>query len=99
MTSKRKLAAIMFADSVGYSAMMQENETRAKQLRDKNRRVIEEQVAVHSGEIIQYYGDGALIIFPSAKQSLTAAIVIQQILQQEPTVPVRIGVHLSLIHI
>ena len=85
----------MFADIVGYSAMMQENEAKAKQLRDKNRQVIEEQVAVYSGEIIQYYGDGALIIFPSAKQSLLAAIVIQQTLQQEPAVPVRIGVHLG----
>jgi TolB-like protein len=95
MTSKRKLAAIMFADIVGYSAIMQENENKAKQLRDKSRQVIEEQVAVYAGEIIQYYGDGALIIFPSAKQSLMAAIVIQQTLQQEPVVPVRIGVHLG----
>ena len=37
---KRRLAAIMFADMVGYTALMQEDEERARQQRDKHRALI-----------------------------------------------------------
>ena len=95
MPSNRKLAAIMFADIVGYTAMMQENEEKAKQARARHRKVIEEQVSRYSGEIVQYYGDGALIIYASARDSVMAAIGMQQELRQEPVIPVRIGLHLG----
>ena len=85
----------MFADIVGYTAMMQEDEARANQARDRHRQVIGEQVSDHSGEVVQYYGDGALVIFSSARESVLAAIAIQQQLQQHPVVPVRIGIHLG----
>ncbi|GJM30461.1 MAG: guanylyl cyclase [Cyclobacteriaceae bacterium] len=85
----------MFADIVGYTSMMQEDESLAIQARDRHRKVIREQVLNHSGEIVQYYGDGALIIFPSAKESVMAAIEIQQHLRQDPKVPLRIGIHLG----
>jgi hypothetical protein len=85
----------MFADIVGYTAMMQEDEARAMQARDRHREVIRNQVATHSGEVVQYYGDGALVIFPSAKESVMAALAIQQQLQQDPKVPVRVGIHLG----
>jgi len=85
----------MFADIVGYTAMMQEDETKALEARDRHREVIGDQVLSHSGEVIQYYGDGVLIIFPSAKDSVMAAIAIQKSLQQNPSVPLRIGIHLG----
>lgn len=93
--SDRKLAAIMFADMVGYTALMQEDEQSAKTLRDRQKIVVESTVRSHSGEIIQWYGDGSLSIFGSALQAVRAAKNIQEALLEDPIVPLRIGLHLG----
>jgi class 3 adenylate cyclase len=54
---KRLLAAIMFTDMVGFTAMMQENEEKAKQFRDRHRSILEEKISNHGGDLLQYYGD------------------------------------------
>ena len=95
VTPKRSLAAIMFADIVGYTAMMQENEQNALVAREKHKSVIQTCVPDYDGQVIQYYGDGALSIFPSAKQAVLAAADIQSRLRSETCVPVRIGIHLG----
>jgi len=89
----RMLAAIMFTDMVGYTAMMQEDEKRAKILRDKHREVLERLVLEHLGQILQYYGDGTLAIFGSAIEATLCGIKIQSELLQDPKVPLRIGIH------
>ncbi len=91
----RQLTAIMFADMVGYTALMQEDERRAKLLRDRQREVLEGRVAEFEGEIIQYFGDGALCGFQSAIQAVECAVAIQVDLREEPRVPVRMGIHLG----
>ncbi|MDN5212012.1 adenylate/guanylate cyclase domain-containing protein [Fulvivirgaceae bacterium BMA12] len=95
LTSKtiRKLAAIMFSDMVGYTAMMQTDEQRAITSRRRHRKIMREKVSAHNGEILQYYGDGTLTIFDSAIEAVDCAIEIQQLLQQEPKVALRIGLH------
>jgi class 3 adenylate cyclase len=95
MTGKgeRLLAAIMFTDMVGYTALMQEDEHKAKQNRDRHRRVLQESVTSHQGKILQYYGDGTLCIFNSSIEAVESAIRIQQELQTEPNIPLRIGIH------
>jgi len=87
------LAAIMFTDMVGYTAMMQENENKAKMLRDKHREVLEQMVQEHHGQILQYYGDGTLVIFGSAIEAAACGARIQTELQKKPEVPLRIGIH------
>ena len=89
----RQLAAIMFTDMVGYTALMQENEHRAKENRDRHRQVLQESVREHQGEILQYYGDGTLMIFSSAIEAINAALDIQVALQTEPKIPLRVGIH------
>ena len=64
--STRRLTAIMFTDIAGYTAMMQEDEARAIQIRQRHREVFEQQHEAHRGQIIQYYGDGTLSVFDSA---------------------------------
>lgn len=91
----RILAAIMFTDIVGYTAMMQKNETHTKKLRDKHRAILEEKTLLHKGSVIQYYGDGTLSIFGSAVEAVNAAIIIQKELQNDPVVPVKIGLHIG----
>ena len=95
----RKLTAIMFTDMVGYTKLMQEDEHRAKSIRDRHRGVLRESIEKHKGEIIQFYGDGTLSIFNSAVEGVAAAVEIQQDLQQAPKIPVRIGLHIGdIIH-
>jgi adenylate cyclase len=89
----RQLAAIMFADIVGFTALMQEDEDRARAQRDRQREVLSTLVPRHEGEILQYYGDGALSVFTSAVQAVQCAVEIQLALRDEPAVPLRIGVH------
>ncbi|MCU7547772.1 guanylate cyclase [Chitinophagaceae bacterium LB-8] len=89
----RQLAAIMFADMVGYTALMQENEELAKNNRQRLKEVLEGSVRDFNGKILQYYGDGSLSIFGSAIDGVNCAIEIQRQLQQAPKVDLRIGIH------
>ena len=90
----RQLAAILFADMTGYTALMQENEQLARLKRRRLKEVLESSIAAFNGKVLQYYGDGSLSIFSSAIDSVRSAIQIQQQLQeQEPKVDLRIGIH------
>lgn len=91
----RQLAAIMFTDMVGYTALMQEDENKAKINRDRHRKVLEESIQNHHGLILQYYGDGTLSVFGSAIEAVECAIEIQTELQKEPKIPLRIGLHVG----
>jgi adenylate cyclase len=66
MQATRQLAAIMFTDMEGYTALMHKNEQGAIERRRRHREVFEKAMADHCGKIIQYYGDGSLSIFTSA---------------------------------
>ncbi len=89
----RQLAAIMFSDMTGYTALMQLNEQLAKVKHRRLKEVLETAVADYHGKILQYYGDGALSIFNSAIDGVNCSIQIQRALQQEPKVDLRIGIH------
>lgn len=89
----RQLTAIMFADMVGYTALMQEDEAQASASRARNRESLTARVAEHNGKILQFYGDGALSVFQSAIQAVEASIAIQEDLRAHPPVPIRIGLH------
>src|SRR5690606_14538726 len=91
----RQLSAVMFADIVGYSALMQGNEAGAARLRKRHREVFIQQHKAHNGRIIQYYGDGVLSVFRSAVEAVECAIAIQTSLQQDEPVPLRIGLHMG----
>ncbi len=77
----------------GYTALMQQNEQSANTKRRRVKEVLETSVAAYNGKILQYYGDGALSIFSRAIDSVHCAVKIQQALQQEPKVELRIGIH------
>jgi adenylate cyclase len=89
----RQLVAILFADMTGYTALMQENEQLARLKRKRLKEALEPAIAQFSGKILQHYGDGSLSIFSSAIQAVRCAINLQQQLQQEPKVDLRIGIH------
>lgn len=95
-----QLAAILFADIVGYTAMMQENEAAAVEKINRFREVVELVAEELNGRIIQYYGDGSLLLFNSSTDAAEFAKLLQEDLSNEPQVPVRIGIHMGdvLVH-
>jgi adenylate cyclase len=95
LESMRILSAIMFTDIVGYTALMQTDEKRAKLIRDKHREVLEKLISSHQGKIIQYYGDGTLSIFASAVEAVKSAVLLQKEFEKDPKIPVRIGIHIG----
>ena len=91
--SSRQLAAIMFADIMGYTGLMQEDEDRAITLRVKFINILNNEVKTHHGQVLKMMGDGALCMFNSTTEAIRAAISIQQQMHNDPYVPLRIGIH------
>ena len=95
MTQVRQLAAIMFVDIVGYTALMEEDEVETLKLRHKLQTKLEEEVSAHYGRILEFRGDGALCIFNSSIEGIKAALALQIEMQLSPVVPLRIGIHVG----
>jgi len=93
MESTRKLAAIMFTDIQGYTALMQTDEAKALEMRNRHREVFQRLHKEFNGTILQYYGDGTLSVFDSAIDAAQCGVEMQKELQTEPKVPLRIGIH------
>jgi class 3 adenylate cyclase len=82
--SFHQLAAILFADIVGYSAMMQEDEQGAVEKLNHFREVLEIISSELNGKIIQYYGDGSLLLFTSSTDAAEFAKLLQSDLNEDP---------------
>ncbi len=95
MSSNRQLAAILFTDIAGYTAMMQEDETAALAVVRHYTAVLKEVVPQYQGTIVNDYGDGNLCTFTSATEAVRCAIDLQRKLQTEPRVPLRVGLHIG----
>lgn len=95
MSSTRQLAAILFTDIAGYTAMMQRDEQSAVTMVKHHRAVLEKTVGEFDGEVIEFYGDGSLCIFTSITQAMHCAYNIQKQMQADPPVPLRIGLHIG----
>lgn len=91
--SERQLSAILFADIVGYTSLMQKDEIKARQLLDKFHNTLNTKVRSQKGQVINNYGDGCLCTFNSAVAAVQCAKEVQEIFQTEPIVSVRIGLH------
>jgi len=99
---KRKLAAIMFADVVGYSRMMASNEERTLELLKAFENICSPIISKHDGEIIKKVGDELFCEFSSAKQAVDCALAIQEVIQpyndsrpKDFKLQVRIGIHVG----
>jgi adenylate cyclase len=94
---QRRLAAILAADVVGYSALMQraEEATYAEFERLK-REVIEPGLSRHDGRLIKTTGDGALAEFASPSAAVRCSVEIQEgIASGRSSLKLRIGVNLG----
>jgi len=95
-SSKRQLAAILFADIVGYTSMMQADEGKTMGRLAHYQNVLKDQTQEHGGQIIKNYGDGSICLFSNTKSAVVCALAIQnKLVNDQPTVPLRIGIHLG----
>ena len=99
---QRKLAAIMFTDMVGYSAITQKNESLALELLEEHRQILRPLFPKYGGQEVETAGDSFFVEFSSALQAVKCAIEIQKVLfdrnksvTEEKRIRIRIGVHLG----
>jgi TolB-like protein/class 3 adenylate cyclase len=95
---KHRLAAIMATDVVGYSKLMQSDETAALAALTEVRNATQQQIELHQGRIANTAGDSVLAEFGSAVEAVSCAMALQQELfnhGQNAGLHVRIGVHLG----
>ena len=95
MPQSRQLAAIMFTDIVGYTALMGKDEQKAFALLDKNRRIQKPIIEQHNGRWIKELGDGVMASFNTVSDAVNAAIKIQQTCNSSKEFQLRIGIHLG----
>jgi TolB-like protein/class 3 adenylate cyclase/Flp pilus assembly protein TadD len=77
MPEVRKLAAILFADVVGYSRLMGQDEAGTARTVREHREAARPIVTGHGGRIVSTSGDGLLLEFPSVVAAVECAIAIQ----------------------
>ncbi|MEE8536255.1 MAG: adenylate/guanylate cyclase domain-containing protein, partial [Kiloniellales bacterium] len=100
---KRRLAAILAADVVGYSRLMGEDEAGTlARLKSLRRELVQPKIAEGRGRIVKLMGDGLLAEFPSVVEAVRCAVAIQQDmagreadLPDERRIRLRIGVNLG----
>jgi class 3 adenylate cyclase len=73
----RRLAAILCADAIGYSRLMQDDDHHTLQILKRYRACISKICLVHSGRVVNTPGDSILVEFSSAVEAFAAAIEIQ----------------------
>jgi adenylate cyclase len=79
MPAKRKLVAVVMADVVGYSRLMERDEAGTHQrLRALHDELIAPKIAEHGGRTVKTAGDGMLVEFPSATSALRCAVEVQR---------------------
>jgi len=93
MSQIRQLAAIMFTDIVGYTALMGSDEKKAFELLDKNRKLQNPIIEEFHGRNIKELGDGILTSFSTVSDAVSAALKIQEICRQTDEFSLRIGIH------
>jgi class 3 adenylate cyclase len=76
---QRRLAAILAADVVGYSRLMEQDEAGTlTALKQRRKEILDPLVTEHRGRIVKVMGDGVLVEFASAVDAMECAIDLQR---------------------
>src|ERR1700674_700007 len=92
---KRELAAIMFSDIAGYTAIMGRDEARAMRALAEHRALLRMLLQKFDGRMLGEIGDGTLTSCHSASDAVNCARQAQAALKDSPDLQLRIGIHLG----
>jgi adenylate cyclase len=100
---QRRLAAILAADVVGYSRLMEQDEAGTlAALKERRKAILDPLMAVHRGRIVKVMGDGVLVEFSSAVNAVACAVELQKRmaaandgLPEERRILLRVGINLG----
>ena len=100
---ERRLSAILAADVVGYSRLMEQDEADTfERLRTLRKEILEPEVAAYHGHIFKLTGDGFLAEFPSVIDAVECAAVVQNKLaeknsaiEEDLRIDVRMGINIG----
>jgi adenylate cyclase len=98
----RRLAAVMFTDIVGYTALTQKDETIALEIVEEHRALLRPLFQRYTGNEIKTMGDGFIVEFQSALEAVKCSLDIQSTVTDsnsnhplERKFQLRIGIHLG----
>ena len=90
---KRRLAAIVFTDIVGFTNLSSKDEEGAYKIVVKQREILKPIVLKHEGQWLKEEGDARLLSFPSTKEAVNCSIQIQEAVKNVDDLNLRIGIH------
>ncbi len=91
----RRLAAIMFTDIVGYTALMAESEEKGLRVRERHRALVRPLVEQYHGEWVEARGDESLSTFPTALDAVNCALAIEAAARGDAELKLHLGIHLG----
>ena len=97
---QRRLAAIMFTDMVGYTALSQKDESFALQAVSRIKQVSLPAIQRHGGTLVKTMGDGFLVEFSSAIDAVLCGVELQRVVGELPSTAgsslrIRVGIHVG----
>ena len=95
MSQSRQLAAIMFTDIVGFTALMGSDEQKTFEILEKNRQIHKPIISTYNGRWIKELGDGVMASFGNVSDAVNAAIKIMQACNAANEYQLCIGIHLA----
>ncbi|HET7693648.1 MAG TPA: adenylate/guanylate cyclase domain-containing protein [Gemmatimonadota bacterium] len=97
---ERRLAAVWFADIVGFTALASRDEDAALKLKEIFQAITRKVVRELGGTLVKFLGDGGLAVFPSADAAVRAGLDVQRAFEARTSAAgvaaqLRVGVHLG----
>ena len=99
-TRERRLAAVWFADIVGFTGLSSRDEDAALRLKETFQAVTRKVVRESGGSLVKFLGDGGLAVFPSADGAVRAGLDVRRGFESRTaaegtTAKLRVGIHLG----
>ncbi|MDA4129531.1 MAG: tetratricopeptide repeat protein [Thaumarchaeota archaeon] len=98
----RKLAAIMFTDIVGFTALTQRDEGQAMRLLAQHNELMRTLIPKYSGREVKTIGDAFLVEFRSALEAVQCSVAMQRVMHERnmglpssDRLEIRVGIHVG----